>query len=65
MHTFAVLQGEEDYNHMSEGLAPILDEINDVIENNNVVLNGQNFKLKFFGCGLQGTQQNITAVTHY
>ncbi len=48
MHTFAVLQGEEDYNHMSEGLAPILDEINDVIENNNVVLNGQNLKLKFF-----------------
>ncbi len=48
MHTVAVLQGAEDYNHMSEGFAPILDEINDVIENNNVVLNGQNFKLEFF-----------------
>ncbi len=47
MHTIAVLKGHEQYENMRDGLAPVLDEINSLIETEIVAVKGQTIQLKF------------------
>lgn len=42
-HTFAALSGNEDYKTLKEGFAPVLEEINDLIDNHELEVNGKVF----------------------
>lgn len=43
LYTFAALSGNEDYKTLKEGFAPVLEEINDLIDNHEVEVNGKVF----------------------
>ena len=47
-HTFAILRGAENYTLIKEGLRPIIDEINSLIEQKVVEVDGEIIELKFY-----------------
>ena len=42
-----MLHGAEQYDHLREGFAPVLDEINDMIREAKITIDGRTFELKF------------------
>lgn len=46
-YTFAVIKGAEKYELLQEGLAPVLSEINSLIEGRAIELEGTVYELKF------------------
>lgn len=47
-HTFAVIRGKEEYSLFKNGLEPVLDEINDLLRNKLVTVNGDMVELIFY-----------------
>lgn len=47
-HTFAVLRGAENYTVMKEGLCPVIEEINSLIERKVVEVGEEIIELKFY-----------------
>ena len=45
------MRGSEDYTTLKDGFAPVIDEINDLLEDNNIEVRGNTVQLKFFFCG--------------
>ena len=41
IHTFAVLRGTENYEVLRDGLKPVIDEINELIDKGSVVLSNK------------------------
>ena len=48
VHTFAALQGTESYDNLKSGFEPVLKEINTLIADGSVELNGANIQLDIY-----------------
>lgn len=48
VHTIAMLKGGEQYTRMREGLAPVWEEINKLIDDKVVKVNGQDIPVQFY-----------------
>lgn len=46
-HTFAIIRGIEQYQFLKDGLAPVLKEINELIEGRIVEVDGEMIELTF------------------
>ena len=47
-HTFAVIRGNEEYSLLKNGLAPVLHEINDLVEAKVIDMNGELVELTIY-----------------
>lgn len=48
VHTIAVLQGQEYYDHLKEGFEPVLSEMNELLMEKQIEVYGHTFQLQFY-----------------
>ena len=59
-HTFAIISGHENYDFLKQGLSPVLNEINTLIEKNAVNVNGEISDLNF----VHGADYKVLTIRH-
>ena len=47
-HTIAIVKGKEEYDTLKESLANIINEVNKLVEEGHLMVNGQKVDLEFY-----------------
>ena len=62
VHTFAAIEEEESYTHLSKGFEPVFQEINSIIANGSITADGHTYPLQMY---LGGDYKVIINIYHH